>query len=84
MRLPVIKHISNFIENNDEDWVTETLEFLEDICDARGIKDEELDVIGELMSNLEGALEVQKLINEGSTQKEALNEFMKRVISIGK
>ena len=84
MRLPVIKHISNFIENNDEDWVTETLEFLEDICDARGIKDEELDVIGELMSNLEGALEVQKLINEGSTQKEALNEFMKRVTSIGK
>lgn len=84
MRLPVIKHISNFIENNDEDWVTETLELLEDICDARGIKDEELDVIGELMSNLEGALEVQKLINEGSTQKEALNEFMKRVTSIGK
>ena len=84
MRLPVIKHISNFIENKDEDWVTETLELLEDICDARGIKDEELDVIGELMSNLEGALEVQKLINEGSTQKEALNEFMKRVISIGK
>lgn len=84
MRLPVIKHISNFIENNDEDWVTETLVLLEDICDARGIKDEELDVIGELMSNLEGALEVQKLINEGSTQKEALNEFMKRVISIGK
>lgn len=84
MRLPVIKHISNFIENNDEDWVTETLELLEDICDARGIKDEELDVIGELMSNLEGALEVQKLINEGNTQKEALNEFMKRVTSIGK
>ena len=84
MRLPVIKHISNFIENKDEDWVTETLELLEDICDARGIKDEELDVIGELMSNLEGASEVQKLINEGSTQKEALNEFMKRVISIGK
>jgi len=84
MRLPIIKHISNFIENNDEDWVTETLELLEDISDSRGIKDEELDVIGELMSNLEGALEVQKLINEGSTQKEALNEFMKRVTSIGK
>jgi len=84
VRLPIIKHISNFIENYDEDWVTETLVLLEDICDARGIKDEELDVIGELMSNLEGALEVQKLINEGSTQKEALNEFMKRVTSIGK
>jgi hypothetical protein len=84
MRLPIIKHISNFIENNDEDYIVETLEVFEDLIDARGIKDEELDVIGELMSNMEGALEVQKLIKQGKTQKEALNEFMKRVTSIGK
>lgn len=84
MRLPIIKHVSNFIQENDQDWVTETLELLEDLCDARGIKDEELDVIGELMSNLEGALEVETLIKEGMTQKEALNSFMKRVSSIGK
>lgn len=84
MRLPIIKHLSNFIEKNDEDFITETLEVFEDLIDARGIKDEELDVIGELMSNMEGALEVQKLIKEGKTQKEALNEFMKRVTSIGK
>jgi len=84
MRLPIIKHLSNFIENNDEDYITETLEVFEDLIDARGIKDEELDVIGELMSNMEGALEVQKLIREGKTQKEALNEFMKRVMSVGK
>lgn len=84
MRLPIIKHLSNFIEKNDEDFITETLEVFEDLIDARGIKDEELDVIGELMSNMEGALEVEKLIKEGKTQKEALNEFMKRVTSIGK
>ena len=84
MRLPIIKHLSNFIENNDEDYIVETLEVFEDLIDARGIKDEELDVIGELMSNMEGALEVQKLIKQGKTQKEALNEFMKRVMSIGK
>lgn len=84
MRLPIIKHLSNFIESNDEDYITETLEVLEDLIDARGIKDDELDVIGELMSNLEGALEVNKLIKQGSTQKEALNLFMKRVTSIGK
>ena len=83
MRLPIIKHVVEFIEKNDEDWVVETLELLEDICDARGIKDEELDVIGELMSNLEGALEVEKIIKDGKTQKEALNEFMKRVSTIG-
>jgi hypothetical protein len=83
MRLPIIKHLSNFIEKNDEDFIVETLEVFEHLIDARGLKDEELDVIGELMSNLEGALEVQKLIKEGMTQKEALNTFMKRVRSIG-
>jgi len=83
MRLPIIKHVSNFIQENDQDWVVETLELLEDLCDARGIKDEELDVIGELMSNLEGALEVENMIKEGMTQKEALNTFMKRVSNIG-
>jgi len=84
MRLPIIKHVSNFIQNNDEDYIVETLEVFEDLIDARGLKDEELYVIGELMSNMEGALEVQKLIKQGKTQKEALNEFMKRVTSIGK
>ena len=84
MRLPVIKHLSNFIQQNDEDFIVETLEVFEDLIDARGLKDEELDVIGELISNMEGALEVQKLIKEGMTQKEALNDFMKRVMSIGK
>ncbi len=83
MRLPIIKHVSNFIQNNDEDYIVETLEVFEDLIDARGLKDEELDVIGELMSNMEGALEVHKLIKSGMTQKEALNDFMKRVMSIG-
>jgi len=84
MRLPIIKHLSNFIEKNDKDYIEETLTVFENLIDARGLKDEELDVIGELMSNMEGALEVEKLIKEGKTQKEALNEFMKRVMSIGK
>ena len=84
MRLPVIKHLSNFIEANDQDYIVETLEVFEDLIDARGLKDEELDVIGELMSNMEGALEVQKLIKKGMSQKEALNSFMNRVTSIGK
>lgn len=84
MRLPVIKHLSNFIQKNDQDYIEETLTVFEDLIDARGLKDDELDVIGELMSNMEGALEVEKLIKEGKTQKEALNDFMKRVMSVGK
>jgi hypothetical protein len=83
MRLPVIKHISNFIQKTDQDYIIETLEVFEDLIDARGLKDEELDVIGELMSNMEGALEVQKLIKQGMTQKDALNTFMNRVTNIG-
>jgi vesicle coat complex subunit len=84
MRLPLIKQLSNFIAENDSDFITESIKVLEDLCDARGIKDEELDVIGELLSNMEGSLEVQKLIEEGASQREALNAFMKRVTSIGK
>jgi hypothetical protein len=44
------------------------------------LKDEELDVIGELISNMYGALEVHKMIKGGMDKKEALNSFMKRVL----
>lgn len=68
-----------FIETNDEDYINETIETLEHLIDAPGIKDEELDVIGELLSNLAGAVEVAKEIKAGKSQRDALNEFMKRV-----
>lgn len=80
MRLPVIKHIVDFVDQNDEDWVVETIELLEHISEAKGIKDEELDVIGELLSNMYGALEVTKEVKKGTPQKEALNGFMQRVM----
>ena len=79
MRLPVIKHIVSFIENNDEDFVIETMETLENLIDLESFKDEELDVIGELLSNMSGALEVNQVIKNGAEKKEALNNFMKRV-----
>jgi hypothetical protein len=68
-----------FIEENDEDYVEETLEVLEHLCDFSGIKDEEIDVLGEMISNLYGALAVNKEIKSGVDKKEALNNFMKRV-----
>lgn len=81
MRLPVIKHLSNFIEENDEDFVVETIETLENLTELSSLKDEELDVIGELISNMYGAVEVQKMIREdGMSQKEALKKFMDRVL----
>ena len=79
MRLPLIKHIVSFIEENDEDYVIETMETLENLIDAPGLKDEELDVIGELLSNFSGAIEVHKEITSGAKKRDALNNFMKRV-----
>ena len=81
MRLPLIKHISKFIEKNDEDFVKETIEVLEDLTEFDGLKDEELDTLGELISNMYGAIEVEKLALDGLSKKDAMNSFMKRVQS---
>lgn len=80
MRLPVIKHIIEFIEENDVDFVLETIETLEQLTESSALKEEEIDVIGELLSNYYGAVEVEKLMKSGLSQKEALNDFMKRVM----
>lgn len=80
MKLPVIKHLNKFIQGNDEDYIIETLETLENLTEVPSLKDEELDVIGELISNMYGALEVHKMIKSGTPEKEALNAFMKRVL----
>lgn len=80
MKLPIIKNLVNFIEENDQDYVIETIETLEALCEVPSLKDEELDVIGELISNMYGALEVDKSMKEGTPKKEALNAFMQRVM----
>lgn len=79
MRLPLIKHITTFIEENDQDYVLETIETLENLIESDNVKDEELDVIGELLSNFYGAIEVDKMVKEGTPKRKALNEFMQRV-----
>lgn len=81
MRLPLIKHLNQFIQDKDADFVHETIDLLEHITESSNIKDEEIDVIGELLSNMYGALEVDKMIKEdGKSEKDALNAFMKRVV----
>lgn len=80
MKLPVIKHLTQFIEENDQDYLIETIEVLESLTELSSLKDEELDVIGELISNMYGALEVQKAVKSGVDKKTALNEFMQRVL----
>lgn len=81
MRLPLIKGIVGIIDNLDEDWANETEEFLLELTMLeKGLKDEELEVIGELVSNISGALEVIQMEKGGMTRKDALNTFMKRVV----
>ena len=80
MRLPVIKHIYQFIEENDVDFVSETIQVLEHMSEGKDVKDEELDVLGELISNLYGAVEVREMIASGMSKKDALNKFMERVV----
>lgn len=72
--------MTQFIEDNDKDYIVEAIEVLENLTELESLKDEELDIIGELISNMYGALEVQKLMKEGKDKKTALNDFMKRVL----
>ena len=80
MKLPVIKHLTQFVEENDADYLIETVAVLEHLTELESLKDEELDVIAELISNMYGAIEVNKMVKEGKDKKTALNDFMKRVL----
>ncbi len=80
MKLPLIKQLNSFIEENDQDFVLESIDVLENLSEVPSLTDEELDIIGELISNMYGAIEVQKEIRQGVPKKEALNQFMSRVL----
>ncbi|GAB2771261.1 DUF6952 family protein [Salinimicrobium soli] len=77
MKLPVIRHLQ---KNHDQQTLESTLEVLESFCDHRSVTDEEMDVVGELISNICGAIEVQKMIDEGMSEKDAANNFMQKVL----
>ena len=80
MKLPIIRTISELAAEKGAEKVQNTIEVLEHVSQARGLKDEELNVIGELLSNLYGAVEVHQMVEAGQPQKEALNTFMQRVL----
>jgi len=81
VKLPVIKAIASDDTVCELD-LTATVKILEVISAARGIKDRELDVIGELISNIEGAkIVIEDHRRYGTPLRESLNKFMKRVIN---
>lgn len=77
MKLPVIKQIQRTCSI---EAISTAIEVLENTSEASALKDEELNVIGELISNMCGALEVHQLMAEGLSEKDALNGFMKKVM----
>lgn len=77
MKLPVIKQIQRSCSAEE---IETAIKVLENTSEAATLKDEELNVIGELISNMCGAVEVHQLISEGLSEKDALNSFMKKVM----
>ena len=80
MRLPIVKKVVQFIDENDANQVGQAVELLTEIAEARGVSEDEMIVIGELLSNMFGGLEVAQAVKEGANPKQALNDFMKRVM----
>lgn len=78
MKLPIIKQIQQTCSASE---IETAIKVLEATSEAASLKDEELNVIGELISNMCGALEVHQMINTGMTERDALNSFMKKVMS---
>lgn len=77
MKLPLIRQA---YQNASVEELEATVKVLESLSEARGITDEELNVIGELITNIFGAIEVHSLVNEGMRESEALNTFAKKVM----
>ncbi len=77
MKLPVIRKIQQTCSVEE---IETAIRVLENTSEASSLKPEEVDVIGELISNMCGALEVHQMIADGMAEKDAANAFMKKVL----
>ncbi|CAM3474483.1 DUF6952 family protein [Aequorivita lipolytica] len=77
MKLPVIRHIQ---KNNSTTQIESCIEVLESYSEYNRITEEEMDIIGELITNLCGAVEVHKMIEDGMPERDAANAFAQKVI----
>jgi len=77
MKLPVIRHLQ---KNNEQEKLEHTLEVLESITEHRSVTENDMDVIGELITNICGAIEVHEMIDGGMAEKDAANSFAKKVM----
>ncbi|MEE1946508.1 hypothetical protein VRU48_15390 [Pedobacter sp. KR3-3] len=77
MKVPVIRQL---FQSSSPEQLEATLEVLEAFCEFRGVHEAEIDVAGELITNICGALEVHAQVNGGMAEKDALNAFAQRVM----
>ncbi|MBL7704776.1 MAG: hypothetical protein JNM21_04415 [Taibaiella sp.] len=77
MKLPIIRQA---YQNTSPEKLEAALEVLEAITEARGLTEEELNVIGELITNICGAMEVHEMVKSGMRESEALNGFAQKVM----
>jgi len=77
MKIPVIRQL---FQNTTPAQLEATLEVLEAFCEFRGVSEHEVDVAGEMITNICGALEVHQMVNSGTVEKDALNAFGQKVM----
>ena len=77
MKLPVIRQ---FYQTQTVENLEKTLEVIEAFTEFRGTTEEDLNVAGELITNIFGALEVHANVANGMAERDALNSFAKKVL----
>jgi len=77
MKLPVYK---NLAKSASSEAMENALEVLEIYADSPAVKDDEREAIGEIISNICGAMEMKSMIEGGMSERDAANHFMKRVL----
>lgn len=77
MKLQIIRQ---FYQNQTPENLETTLEVLESFSEFRNVSEEDLNVTGELITNICGALEVHASVQNGMSEKDALNSFAQKVM----
>lgn len=77
MKLPVFKNLAKTVSN---EALETALEVLEVYAESPAVKGEEQDAIGEIISNICGAMEMKSLLEGGMSERDAANHFMQRVL----
>ena len=77
MKIPVIRQ---FYQTQSSENLEKAVEVLESFCEFRGTTEEDLNVAGELITNMLGAVEVHNNVQNGMAEKDALNSFAQKVL----